>query len=252
MNILYVSMEIQLNGKNGGVALVSEDDYAEVIKYKWYQDDYGYVRGTINGKGMAMHRFIIKPPDDKLVDHINHNRLDNRQENLRIACIYKNNANKGKAKNKSSQYKNVYLDKKKNKFRTQISVNHKTYHLGIYDNEIEAAEAVDMYIVHNKLDYIELNFPEKRDAYLERDYVSPKTQKRSTQYEGVQKQGNKYITNFRVNGKNIYLGSSKNQIKCAKKYDAYIVQNNIKGRKLNFPENYPNYEIRKLKHVMNK
>lgn len=240
-------MEIKLGGKRGGVALVSKEDYEKVSQDRWYYNKNGYAHGTVNNKRLLMHRFIMDPPDDKIIDHINHNRLDNRRENLRILCIPKNNGNKSKSKNKSSKYKNVHFDKKKDKFCVQISVNGKTFHLGYYDDEVKGAETVDKYIVHNKLDHIDLNFPDKREEYLKECYIQPKTQNKSSEYEGVQKRYAKYATVLYLNGKNIYLLTSDDPIECAKKYDEYIVKNNIKSKKLNFPENYPDYETREIK-----
>lgn len=41
-----------------------------------------------------IHRAILNAPDGTVVDHINHNGLDNRRKNLRIATYSQNSANR--------------------------------------------------------------------------------------------------------------------------------------------------------------
>lgn len=54
---------------------------------------------TINGSGYltrnggSLHRDIMKPPANYEVDHINHNKLDNRKENLRVVTHSQNHFN---------------------------------------------------------------------------------------------------------------------------------------------------------------
>jgi hypothetical protein len=232
-------MEIQLGGR-GGVALVSPEDYEMVKKYSWHESQ-GYATCTSynNNESSLMHRLIMKPKDNEMIDHINNNRLDNRRENLRICNVTVNNLNRKKTKNASSQYKGVYFDKKSNKYTTQISNNGKTYSLGQFENEIDAAEQVDKFILFNKWDYIYLNFPDKKKKYEKNPYV-PKV-KKCGQYSGVSKSGKKYNCTVYVNGKGVYLGKFEDEIMAAKAYDEYVVKNNIPNKNLNFPNQYPNY-----------
>lgn len=55
-----------------------------------------------------MHRLILMAPDSFTVDHINHDTLDNRRENLRLASQSEQNQNRKITKGKS-KYKGVYL-----------------------------------------------------------------------------------------------------------------------------------------------
>ncbi len=85
-------IKIWLNGEKGKglYALVDEDDYDKVSKTKWYLVN-GYARSR---GGVSMHRAIMSPPCDMVVDHKNHNKLDNRKCNLRICSQHENSKNR--------------------------------------------------------------------------------------------------------------------------------------------------------------
>ena len=78
--------EIVLYDKEGNEvakALIDLDDVKIVKQHKWYLKSTGYAHNDKVGK---LHRFIMNCPDDLVVDHINHNRLDNRKENFSCYC----------------------------------------------------------------------------------------------------------------------------------------------------------------------
>ena len=75
------------------------------------------------------------------VDHINHDRTDNRIENLRLVNANENGKNqKASVRNKSGVV-GVSWKKSKNKWHSQIMVNGKQIHLGFFDNIDEAKKA---------------------------------------------------------------------------------------------------------------
>lgn len=76
-----------------------------------------------------------------IVDHANHNTLDNRRSNLRICTYQENNMNAQKRQNTSSQYKGVRWNQKNRRWYAGIKFNKKDIHLGTFKDEIEAARA---------------------------------------------------------------------------------------------------------------
>lgn len=233
-------MKIYLNGKKGGFAMVDPDDYELVSQYKWHQNEDGYAKGMINNKTILMHRLIMNPSDREVVDHLYHNKLDNRKLNLKVTTSINNSKNRKKTTNKkSSQYKNVCYYKNDKKYVIDIRHDNIRY-TKCYDIEIDAAIAVDMYIIHNKLEY-NLNFPNDREKYLHTEYIPSVKKEKTSKYYGVNKDKKRFYAKLRYNNVNNNICSSNNEIECAKAYDKYIIDNNIPCRKLNFPEEYPNY-----------
>lgn len=132
----------------GKVALVDEEDYERVSKYKWSYNNNGYgVRGArINGKRYTiyLHREImnVDPNDtETYVDHINEIRLDCRKSNLRLATRAQNRWHSGKTKRNSTGYKGVTFNKRDKLFIAQIMVNRKSHYLGCYSTAEEAGRA---------------------------------------------------------------------------------------------------------------
>lgn len=99
----------------------------------------------INGenKYIYFHRYILGLNESSMfVDHINHNGLDNRKCNLRIVTASENMMNQYKQKRKkSSIYKGVCFDKKKNLWESYIHKNNKKIFLGYFKNQKDAAIA---------------------------------------------------------------------------------------------------------------
>ena len=104
----------------GKVALVDDEDYEWLNKHSWYaqKNCSGWraarrVRKNKNewGTGLFMHREIMNPSDDMVVDHINHDGLDNRKENLRI-CSQQQNLMNMKPRKGTSKYKGVCWKKR--------------------------------------------------------------------------------------------------------------------------------------------
>lgn len=136
----------------GHEVLVDEDDYEVLAKLKWHASAnrngnvYACRDVKIDGIKMRlkMHRVIMDAPSDLLVDHINHNSLDNRKSNLRICTKSENMRNRsGACRGASSSYLGVAWCAEGNCWQVGINVDGKRRALGRYNSEIEAAKVYD-------------------------------------------------------------------------------------------------------------
>lgn len=157
----------------GKYAIVDPEDFERLNRYKWYASKWGNTFYAIrcagprrNLKYIRMHREIISPPGHLVVDHINHNGLDNRKANLRPATRAQNNYNRliFKRKDSSSNYKGVAWKKDKKKWRAQIHFNGKCIFLGYFEDEKKAAKAYDKAAEKYYGQFAYLNFPNKSSS----------------------------------------------------------------------------------------
>lgn len=140
--------EIQLT--QGKVALVDDDDYEWLSQYKWYymsrgkhSNSPGYAARHSSKKTIYMHLAIMNAPNGIEVDHRFGDSLDNQKENLRFCTDAENSKNKHKRTESQSKYKGLCRPKNRNKWQVQVYVNGKKHHVGMFDDEIEAAKAYD-------------------------------------------------------------------------------------------------------------
>ena len=73
-----------------------------------------------------------------IVDHINHNTLDNRKDNLRVTTNSNNLRNGTIRTNNKTGVKGVSYCKERKKYVASIKVNYKTINLGRFDTLEEA------------------------------------------------------------------------------------------------------------------
>lgn len=75
---------IPLSGKNGAGkwAIVDDEDYAELSKFKWHFTSHGDAARMDGRQKVKMHRLISKSPHSIPIRHHNGDMLDNRRSNL--------------------------------------------------------------------------------------------------------------------------------------------------------------------------
>lgn len=91
---------------------------------------------------VSLHRLIMRFPDGKLIDHRNHDTLDNRSQNLRDTTNMQNQQNrKGPQSNSSSGIRGVHWHKRVEKWEVQIKLNRKKITIGYFEDLKEAEKA---------------------------------------------------------------------------------------------------------------
>lgn len=142
---------------NGGEAIVDDDMYVQLAKFKWRRDACGYARRQTSKGGLARAIFVhqVVLPGHSVVDHINQNKLDNRRENLRPSTKQKNAVNSKRRVTNTSGYKNVTQFKPYNRWRAHVTRNYKHIHLGLFDQKEQAAQAVRDYLKQEGICYLE-------------------------------------------------------------------------------------------------
>ena len=104
------------------------DDYQKICDYQWYFNGHGYLQAKgkdeNNKYSVRLHRIITQAEYGAEVDHINHDKFDNRKCNLRI-CTHKQNCRNRKSTG-------VCFDKHSGKYQSYIVVDGKKHHLGCY------------------------------------------------------------------------------------------------------------------------
>lgn len=147
--------EIALIRKDGVslVSLIDEDDLHRltgiggtvVSQYNPWIKGYYAVFITTGGrdhrKHWYLHNFIMNPPDWLEVDHINHDTLDNRKNNLRIVCRHENSINKKRTDN--NPHPNVSWMKRYSRWRVLFKRDNRCYFCKFFRSLDDAIEESD-------------------------------------------------------------------------------------------------------------
>ncbi len=137
----------------GQFAVVDKEDAEWLSQWNWYavwtpkSKCYFAVRDTWadkkKGKPVVMARAIMNVPEGMLADHEDHNELNNRRSNLRLATYTQNACNNRIRKNNKSGVKGVCWDSRARHkhWRATVTVDKKTVSLGNFATIEEASAA---------------------------------------------------------------------------------------------------------------
>lgn len=117
--------------------------------------------GSQEPRSVLLHRLIMSAPDDRQVDHVNHDTLDNRHCNLRIATILDNRRNRYRSLG-SSGFVGVYLMARggTKPWIAKVSIRGYSQYIGYFATALEAAVGRDEWIrVHCPSEFWTFNFP---------------------------------------------------------------------------------------------
>lgn len=139
----------------GQVAIVDAADYEWLSQWNWfavwmpnantyYADRHAPKQPDGKRPHILMHRFILGDPPGRVVDHLDHNGLNCRRNNIRVATSSQNNQNTRKYRSNPNGLKGVtyHTDRRAEKaWRASIRVHGKLKHLGGFPTKELAAEA---------------------------------------------------------------------------------------------------------------
>lgn len=128
----------------GQSAIIDVADVPLVEGRSWYAHAAGggfYAAREESGRVVYMHRLVTDAPLGMVVDHLNHDTLDNRRINLCVCTQSENLSNRlPNARNKTG-FRGVF--KHGRRWRSSIADNGKTRHLGPFDTPEAASEAYE-------------------------------------------------------------------------------------------------------------
>lgn len=146
----------------GKVALVDDEDFAELSRHKWSvlkaSRCWYAVRSAPTGF-LYMHAVIAGTPKGSKTDHADGDGLNNRRSNLRVCSDAQNSNNQTRKRlGCSSQYRGVSLHRATGKWLAQIKDTGRYMYLGLFESERAAAGAYDAAGIARDPEYFTPNF----------------------------------------------------------------------------------------------
>lgn len=162
-------IELRRKDKPSLWAVVDLADLERVLRYRWCSikiRQRTYAQTTIRRNGgkthIYLHRYILDAPAGALVDHVDHDGLNNRRSNLRLATPTGNVRNARLRSDNPSGYKGV-AQTPSGRWRARIVVKGKRIWLGTHATAEEAARAYDAAARERFGQFACVNFP-REDA----------------------------------------------------------------------------------------
>jgi hypothetical protein len=231
-------IEIKIDTRKYGLlsVLIDEEDLTVFAENYWTitkpKRTFYVVRPSSSDRPtVGLHRLILGNPVG-LIDHIDHNGLDNRRRNLRLANSSQSAANRRLPVDASSGFKGVTFVKKKNLYAVQLLKDGKHIHGGHFKNILlAAAKYNELAIVHHG-EFACLN--EFTDEQVDEINNPPKETRRisknnKTGYIGVSFRskggfGKPYIATIYIGGKNKSLGVFADAKSAAEAYNEAAIK----------------------------
>jgi len=144
LNEDFAIIKIKNNKYGNYDCLIDLDDVEKIKEFYWnirydkrHPNHTGYIESVIrvnrtSNKRIHLHRLVMNCPDDKIIDHINGNTLDNRKNNLRICTQNYNGKNRQFAKN-------IYYSKRDKRYIVCFHIDGKYKYL-CFTRDLKEAE----------------------------------------------------------------------------------------------------------------
>ncbi len=145
---------------DGFYAYVDAADYDWLSRHTWHLNN-GYAARREKGRVIYMHRAIMQPPKDMLVDHFDGSKTNNCRVNLHVCTPAENHRNQRKRHGARSRYIGVFFSKQHRKWFARCRTGAHRYWLGYFNTEVDAARAYDRMAVELFPELARVNFPEE-------------------------------------------------------------------------------------------
>lgn len=220
--------------QTGHVAVCDEEDFSKVQGHVWTARvrirsghmDRISANAKIAGKNAQLHRHILNPPDDKLVDHISLDVLDNRRTNLRLADSTQNKQNGRKYRGSAVGYKGVSIQN--GVYVASIRIDTQLKYLGQYKTAEAAAAAYNRAAQEYFGDFARLNDVPTLDVGAGQHRYMNKSG-----YKGVYPSGAKYHASIWMSGRLLYIGRYDTPEEAALAYNKAALEHFGPSAKLN-------------------
>jgi hypothetical protein len=145
-----IPTRIPLHDRSGAVvthAIIDPTD-ERLCELSWYRNPSGHVvslqHQATQARMLTLGREVLGLAygDPLKVEHINGNLLDNRRGNLRTRTLAQTNQRKGAHRGSSSPHRGVCFDRRRNRWYARVTKDYRTYWIGSFQFEAEAAQAV--------------------------------------------------------------------------------------------------------------
>lgn len=141
-------------GVNPKQIMIDDEDYPYLSQFRWklQNGNRPFRKEKKTCKSIYLYREIMKCPAGLVIDHIDHDPMNNQKSNLRICTKGENNMNR-----LSSSPRGVGWHKKNKKWQARIGTKGKQLFLGMFDTQKEAAIAYNIASLKYYGDTIYLN-----------------------------------------------------------------------------------------------
>lgn len=150
-------------GEVVGNCKVSDNFPQDLFDKRWSVGSHGYARVCVRSddgkfKTLLVHRIAVGAKAGEVVDHINLDKLDCTQDNLRVGTHQTNAYNRPPAPSRVP-YKGVH--KSRTGYYARIKVAKRIINIGVFSTAELAAEAYDRASRQHHGDLGRRNFPER-------------------------------------------------------------------------------------------
>lgn len=147
---------------NGNFTEIDDEDFHFVFGKEFHLlkgHNTNYAQGAKADGGFLLHRILMGVIDkpELEIDHIDHDGLNNKRMNLRLATKAQNTQHA----RKRGKYKGVTFNQLEQKYKARIQVKGRRYTIGTFETAEDAAHAYDAKAKQLHGRFAKLNFPEE-------------------------------------------------------------------------------------------